>query len=294
MAITSCKFLNPFQMRTNKLIIYMSLFAGLVSACKEETREGLMDAPDKAKIAVINTASPTRPTATSLTAFPIGYFYSIDGKLMFSQPLISNRTTGYRLVDPGNRVLTFDSVSAVINTNNALPRATVKTVNINAGVNAYHSVYLSGKSQAPEVLVTTDDLTRPESGKAKIRFVHLSPDGPAVDFAGAKGTTLPRAVLIGNRTYNTSSDFISVDEGFYTFELRAAGSATVISTQSRTGEIIPQLGVVSTANVQNFTLLIEPGKIYTLIARGYVNPSTAVVGQPVFPLSVTGVINSYF
>jgi hypothetical protein len=281
-------------MRTNKLIIYIALFTGLISACKEVAREGLMDAPDKAKIAVIHTASPTRPTATTLTMFPVGHFYSIDGKLMFSQPLVSNRTTGYQLVEPGSRVLTFDTVSAVNNTNNALPRANVKTVTINAAANTYHSVYLSGKAQQPEVLVTTDDLSRPAQGKAKIRFVHLSPDGTAVDFAGAKSTIATRPILIGNRTYNTSSDFISIDEGFYTFELRNAGTSTVITTQSRSGDIVPQLGVVSTVNVQNFNQLIEPGKIYTFISRGYVNPSRTVVGQPVFPLSVTGVVNSYF
>lgn len=289
-------------MRTPKILLYLSVFTAIFTGCKEDTREGLNDAPDKAKIAVMQLASPVRLGSSNVTAIPIGYFYNIDGKLAFSQPLVSNRTTGYRLVDPGSRTLTFDSVQAVINVNNSLPKATVKTININAVANTYYSVYLSGKVQAPDDLVTTDDLTRPAGVKAKIRFVHLSPDGPAVDFAGAISTVAgPRPIIIGNRSYKTSSDFVSIDAGLYTFELRGAGSATPITTQSRSGDVVPLIGQLSATNVQNFNQLIEPGKIYTFIARGYVNPIAAAApiapstqSQPVFPLSVTGVINSYF
>lgn len=293
-------------MRTNKILLYAFLFATILSSCKEKERVGILDAPDKAKVAVMQLASPVRLGSATLTQFILGYFYKIDGKLQFSQPLISNKTTGYVLVDPGSRTLSFDSVQTVANISKDLPSATVKTVNLTAVANNYYSVYLSGKVQAPEVLITTDDLTRPAAGKAKIRFVHLSPDAPAVDLAGAPSSaTGTRPVLVGNRSYNTSSDFISVDAGlggqFYAFELRAAGQPTVIATQSRTNEIVPQIGQVSTSTVNSFTLLIEPGKIYTLIARGYANPVTAgapvspsPLSQPVYPLSVTGVINSYF
>lgn len=293
-------------MRTSKIILYFSLLIVFISSCKEETRDGLQGAPDKAKVAVIQLASPVRVGSSNLSQLPLAYFFSIDGKQELSQPIIANRTTGYILLEPGARTLTFDTVFAVTNVNNLRPRATVKTISINALANTFYSVYLSGKVQTPGDLVTVDDLTRPAAGKAKIRFVNLSPDSPALDFAGAAATTTgTRPVLIGNRTYNTSSDFITVDVAndgqFFAFELRNAGSTTVVPTQSRTNEIVPQIGQVSFSTVQSFTQLLEAGKIYTFIARGYVNPTTggapvppSTLSQPVPALSVTGVINLNF
>ncbi len=277
-------------MKRNKIILYMFLLVGLFSACKEDTRVGILDAPDQAKVAIIHVASDRRPGSSQ----QLGYFYLLDNQRVLSQPLVSNRTTGYTLVSPGTHTLRFDSVAAIVNITNKLPATPVKSVTLNADANKYYSVYLSGRVQAPEVLVTTDDISRPAEGKAKIRFVNVSPDLAGVDLAGALSrVTSARPVLFSNSNYNTSSDFISVDAGNYAFELRGTGTSTVIGTQSRTGEVIPQIGQVSTANVNSFTLLIESGKVYTLIARGYRVPAS-VVGQTVFPLSITGVINSYF
>src|SRR5690606_23421515 len=54
-----------------------------------------------------------------------------------------------------------------------------KTINFIPG--RFYSLYVVGYDDV-EVLSTEDDLSNPEEGKMKIRFAHLSPDAPALDF----------------------------------------------------------------------------------------------------------------
>jgi hypothetical protein len=70
-------------------------------------------------------------------------------------------------------------------------------------------------------LVLVDDPTT-ENQKAKVRFVHTSPDAPAVDIAVKGGP-----VLFGNVKFREASDYLSVDAGGYDLEVRLAGSNTV-------------------------------------------------------------------
>ncbi len=70
-------------------------------------------------------------------------------------------------------------------------------------------------------LVLVDDRTT-ENQKAKVRFVHTSPDAPAVDIAVKGGP-----VLFGNVKFREASDYLSVDAGAYNIEVRLAGTTTV-------------------------------------------------------------------
>lgn len=59
--------------------------------------------------------------------------------------------------------------------------------------------------------------------KAKVRFVHLIPNGPPVD------VTLPvRNVLFGNVMYKDITDYIEMTPGMYTFEITYPNSTTNI------------------------------------------------------------------
>jgi hypothetical protein len=53
-----------------------------------------------------------------------------------------------------------------------------------------------------EALVLEDNLTSPASGKAHIRFIHLSPDAPAVDITLTNGT-----VVFGDYIFQRSISF---------------------------------------------------------------------------------------
>lgn len=100
-------------------------------------------------------------------------------------------------------------------------------------------------------LVLSDDLTAPAAGKAHVRFVHLSPNAPAVDVALAGGG----AVVFGNKAFKEFTAFTPLDAGVYNLEVRVAGTSTVALT-------LPPITLVN-------------GKIYTVFARGFLGGTGA-------------------
>lgn len=69
-----------------------------------------------------------------------------------------------------------------------------------------------------------DDLS-PSLFAAKIRFLHASPDLPAVDVALAEGT-----VLYANLAFGEATGYLSLPDGRYDLELRLAGTNTVVAS----------------------------------------------------------------
>lgn len=98
-------------------------------------------------------------------------------------------------------------------------------------------------------LVLVDDNSAPAAGNAHVRFVHASPDAPAVDIAVAGGP-----VLFGDYEFTEFSPYTPVPAGTYDLEVRLAGSTTVA---------LPLPGIT-----------LEAGKVYTAFAMGLVGNST--------------------
>jgi minor extracellular serine protease Vpr len=94
-------------------------------------------------------------------------------------------------------------------------------------------------------LVLVDDNSAPAAGNAHVRFVHASPDAPAVDVAVAGGP-----VLFGDYEFGESSPYTPVPAGTYDLEVRLAGTNTVV---------LPLPGVSLAA-----------GTVYTAFAMGLV------------------------
>jgi hypothetical protein len=98
-------------------------------------------------------------------------------------------------------------------------------------VNVAYSVFLtnaSATSASPSILLLTDSVSKPASGKANIRFVNVSPDAPAVDLA-----VLDSAAFISNKAYKGYSSFLPMQGGkTYTFNVLQHGSNTVLATLS--------------------------------------------------------------
>ena len=67
-------------------------------------------------------------------------------------------------------------------------------------------------------IVLIDDNTQPATGKARVRFVHLSPDAPPVDVALAGGP-----VLFSNVAFQQASPYAALDAGVHDLEVRLAG-----------------------------------------------------------------------
>jgi len=89
-------------------------------------------------------------------------------------------------------------------------------------------------------LVLVDNNSAPAAGNAHVRFVHASPNAPAVDIAVAGGGP----VVIGNTAFGEASAYTPVPAGTYPLEVRLAGTPTVVLSL---GNITLEDGVVYTA-----------------------------------------------
>jgi hypothetical protein len=87
---------------------------------------------------------------------------------------------------------------------------------------ADYTVVALGKLETIEPLVLVDDNSTPASGKAHVRFVHASPDAPAVDIAVKGGP-----VLFSNVAFKEVGAYLPVDAATYDLEVRVAGTETV-------------------------------------------------------------------
>ncbi|MBK7764082.1 MAG: DUF4397 domain-containing protein [Bacteroidetes bacterium] len=159
----------------------------------------------------------------------------VDNAKVNSAALTFPLNTGYLSINSGTRNLKVN----VSGTSTTVINADVPfTKNVNYSLFAVDSV-----SKISTVLLQ-DDLTTPAAGKAHVRFVHLSPDAPAVDIALVGG-----AVVFPNKAFKESTSFTPLDAGTYNLEVRLTGTSTVALT-------LPPL-------------TLQSGKIYTVFAKGF-------------------------
>jgi hypothetical protein len=94
--------------------------------------------------------------------------------------------------------------------------------NLDLAANTDYTVVAVGQLANIEPLVLVDNNATPAAGKAHVRFVHASPDAPAVDIAVKGGP-----VLFSNIAFKGVGDYLPVDAGTYDLEVRLAGTETV-------------------------------------------------------------------
>ena len=210
--------------------IALGLLAALaLTSCTKDSKTNPVAPVPQAQVMVVH-ASPNAPGVDLL----------VDGTLAKSNLMFPSNTP-YLGVASGTRnvkVNVTGTSTTVINANLALT----------AGTN--YSVFACDSVSKIGALVLTDDLTAPAAGKAHVRFVHLSPNAPAVDVAVTSGP-----VLFPNESFKSYSAFTPVTAGTYNLEVRLAGTSTVV---------LPLPGITLTA-----------GKIYTVFAKGFVGGTGA-------------------
>jgi hypothetical protein len=109
-----------------------------------------------------------------------------------------------------------------------------------------YSVYAVSNNSNIEFLDVEDDLTAPEAGTARLRFIQLSSDLLPVDFC-LNGDS----VVFQDITFKEYTDFITFPSGNINFELRYQGTPSIAMDID--------------------SVFMEPGKIYTLFVRGSVS-----------------------
>lgn len=118
-----------------------------------------------------------------------------------------------------------------------------------------YTIVAVGKLENIEPLVLVDNNSAPAAGKAHVRFVHASPDAPAVDIAVKGGP-----VLFANVAFREIGDYLPVDVGTYDLEVRLAGTETVALA-------VPGLK-------------LNDGTIYTVFAMGLAGGEPALMAVP--------------
>lgn len=160
--------------------------------------------------------------------------------------LVDNKVSGTNLTYLQNTpYLTLPSGIRNIKVNVAGTSTTVIEGNLNFVKDKAYSIFAVNSVANIEPLVLEDNLTTPAAGKVHVRFIHLSPDAPAVDITLADGT-----VVFGNISFKGFTAFTPIDAGSYNLQVRLAGTSTVVL----------DLGSVT----------LPAGKILTVYARGFV------------------------
>lgn len=209
-----------------KKITYLAL-AGLISftACKKKDPDPPPPAAPKAYVMFGNTSVDV-PSATAKVA---GTAVSSASNMAF---LVNS---GYVGIDPvTNAAVAFHSAS------NLELKATSLTLN----ANTYYTVFLTGKVIAPEIAYTTDDLSTPSAGKAKIRLLHLSNDTLKLT-ATVDATTIATGI-----TFKNASSFVEVPAGTWDIVVTDPSPSTIHLTETLSSQ------------------KLDAGKIYTIIKTG--------------------------
>lgn len=155
--------------------------------------------------------------------------------------LAYKQLTNYLPIMPGSYNIqvypTGEHTNPVINTTLTVPQNSAFTV---AAIGKLSEISLL---PIPEIYMS--QLPMGMTDKSYVRFVHLSPNAPAVDITLPDGTK-----IFENVPYKQYTDYIVVNPGNYTLQVRPAGSNQVV------------------LSIPNVSLL--PGMIYSVYAVGLV------------------------
>ena len=216
----------------NKISIFLStiLFASitLFTSCKEDESN---DDKSYAKVLVTH-ASPNA----------LGVDLLVDNSTQNSSALTFPNNTGYLQVESGTRNIKVNVTGT---------STTVIEANLMLAKDNNYSVIAVDSVSKISAIVLADDLSAPAAGKAHVRFIHLSPNAPAVDVAVASSG----AVVFGNKAFKEYTAFTPLDAGTYNLDVRVAGTSTVAL-------VLP-------------AITLEAGKIYTVFAKGFLGGTGA-------------------
>ena len=128
-----------------------------------------------------------------------------------------------------------------------------------------YTVLATGNLAQIKAVILVDILTQPAAGKTHVRFVHASPDAPAVDITDSAG-----APIFQNIAFDKATAFTPIPSGTYNLQARVAGTDKVA------------------LDLPKFTL--PDGAIITLVANGYAGGNTPKLGVEVITYPAMGTV----
>lgn len=191
--------------------LFNSLMAGAaflalattLTSCKKDD----VDESGSANLKVVNASSASLPQG----------FY-VAGKTVVQAGLDFGDASDYIAANSGNNLeLQFRNEGS---------SAAYASGRFDLSRNGSYTVFVAGDGQSARVKIFGDDLSAPASGKAKVRFIHLSDGAPSnVDFRSSATANL--AVNVGR---DNASSYISLDPGVVSLQVFQTGQSTSLGT----------------------------------------------------------------
>ena len=160
----------------------------------------------------------------------------IDNVKQNAIALLYPTNTGYLQAEAGTRNFKVNVAGTT---------TTVINADLDLEKDLNYSVFAIDSVSKISAIAFEDNLASPASGKAHVRFLHLSPNAPAVDVAVASSG----AVVFGDVSFKEGTAFTPLDAGTYNLDVRVAGTSAVAL-------VLP-------------AITLQAGKIYTVFAKGF-------------------------
>ena len=222
----------------------LALLSGsvFIASCDKSNNTTPPPPQGTAKVAAVNASPLTGPTN-----------FMVGGVTLSTNPLTIGQSTGsagapYVSINSGTPTI---QVSA--NGSNVVDGTTTLATDSSYTIFAYDTIGGGGAGKIRAIQLN-DNLSAPASGEAKVRFVHLSPDAPAVTidvFKGADSTRLADSVsyIVQPSDVTALSQFSSLPSGDYHVKVK-----------------VPSMGDSTVLDIPIMTLTDQ--KIYTIYATG--------------------------
>jgi hypothetical protein len=170
--------------------------------------------------------------------------------------------TGYQTLSAGSHTLKVNVASSGAN---------VLTQPVTVEKDKSYSYFVYANSNTTQAgLLTTDDLTAPTSGKAKIRLVNVGQGG--ANPVKLSTTVAAVADIPGTEAaFGAASSFVEILPGSYNVAVTTGASSTTVTN----GNVGNGMGAGTVANKT-----YEAGKIYTVIYRGITGTTVPAELQP--------------
>jgi hypothetical protein len=218
--------MNIWRMTRVSLSIWVCLaLAGMISCTGDDPNTQ----PDPVAFVAMYHASANAPSLDVV----------VDGSQLNSETLDFGDYSGYLNFKPGNVKLQFGP----FDTDDVLIDSTVTFED-----QKLYSIFIIDENENSELLIHNDNPVAAAPGKAKIRFINLSPDVGLVSL-NVEGENDP---LISGKLFKEESDFIEVDPGKYDFTINSGNGDNIILQ-------LPDTSLKATL-------------FYTVIVRGYETP----------------------
>lgn len=225
-----------------RFLMLAALPAALLTSCgNDDDSDPVTPVPDQGKVMLVHAAPSSN---VQITAF------------------VNDAQVGQLNYGQGSAYLNVNTGTPTLRVNSGSTELTRQGLNI-AKDQSYTSFVYSPSANigaTPIIYTTTDDLTAPTSGQAKVRIIHLG-----VNALTPVRLTVPSAVpgapgtdITGDIAFGAASNFFPINAGSLNLDITAAG------TVGRTKVLSVGDGSGAGTGVKNY----EAGKIYTIVVRG--------------------------